>query len=116
MAEYIEREKVEELIKNYGKGAISDGLKTLDPVDDIVSLVRGLDLIPAADVAPVIHGKNLYNGHPVDGFICSNCGFYTEEIGRYIPDEDDPDISFCYEYEFKFCPNCGAKMDGGKAK
>ena len=37
---YIEREKVVKLIKNYGKGAIEDGLKTLDPVDDIVLLEK----------------------------------------------------------------------------
>ena len=23
---------------------------------------------------------NLYEGHPVDGFICSRCGFRTEEF------------------------------------
>ncbi len=54
MIEYIEREAARELIKNYGKGAIEDGKKTLDPVDDIVSLARGVDLIPAADVKEVV--------------------------------------------------------------
>ena len=42
--EYIEREKAIELVKNYGKGAISDGMKTLDPVDDIVLIVPQLKL------------------------------------------------------------------------
>lgn len=54
MAEYIERDKAKELICNYGKGAISDGMKTLDPVDDIVCLCKSVDLIPSADVAPVV--------------------------------------------------------------
>ena len=99
MAEYIEREKVEELIKNYGKGAISDGLKTLDPVDDIVSLVRGLNLMPAADVAPVVHGEWEYIGTDKMGnvFRCSNC---ANMIGL--------------DKETDYCPNCGAKMDGGE--
>ena len=43
--EYIEREKAVELIKNYGKGAISDGRKTLGPVDDIVSLAKGFQRV-----------------------------------------------------------------------
>lgn len=89
---YIEREKVVELIKNYGKGAIEDGLKTLDPVDDIVLLEKGVDLIPAADVVEVRHG------YWVDGKcghykICSEC--------KQIAD-----------FDFDYCPNCGAKMDG----
>lgn len=94
MTEYIERKKVTEFIKNYGKGAISDGLKTLDPVDDIVSLVRGLNLMPAADVAPVVHGEWI-EGKELER--CSICG------KKGFPD-------------WPYCPKCGAKMDGGKAK
>ena len=58
MKEYIEREKARELIKNFGKGAIEDGMKTLDPVDDIILLSSGVDLIPAADVAEVVRCKD----------------------------------------------------------
>ena len=56
--EYIERENAVELIKNYAKGAISDGIKALDPVDDIIAIVKGFDLIPAADVVPVVRCKD----------------------------------------------------------
>ena len=91
MAEYIEREAARTLIKNYGKGAISDGQKTLDPVDDIVCLAKGVDLIPVADVAPVVHGKVLCNGNPICG-PCSECGMSTNR-------------------SWTWCPNCGAKMD-----
>lgn len=46
--EYIERSKVIEVIKDYGKNAIEDGQKTLDPVDDILLLVGAVNMIPAA--------------------------------------------------------------------
>ena len=52
MTDYIEREAARTLIKIFGKGAISDGKKTLDPVDDVVLLASGIDLIPAAEVVP----------------------------------------------------------------
>ena len=53
--------------------------------------------IPAADVAPVVHGRW------VDGK-CSNCGVD-------IPTDDAHDAIF--ETECRFCYYCGAKMDGG---
>ena len=51
--------------------------------------------IPAADVAPVVHGRWVDNGIPgsmLSG--CSVCGFT------------------CGAYSFFYCPNCGARMDG----
>lgn len=54
--------------------------------------------LPAADVAPVVHGKWEHT-HTSESYFnecwrCSACGFDdTEGFG------------------FKFCPNCGAKMD-----
>ena len=62
---------------------------------------------PTADVAPVVHGhnKNLKYAK-CDEFRCSVCGIHLEDWNLY--DEDDWDSEFI----FKFCPNCGAKMDG----
>ena len=96
MAEYIERDKAKELICNYGKGAISDGMKTLDPVDDIVYLCKSVGLIPSADVAPVVHGNWSTHSDRPDTLICSvcNCGFDMWKHDRH-----------------NFCPECGAKMD-----
>ena len=54
--------------------------------------------ISAADVAPVVHGKWIeYSGDP-NIITCSECDWGTS------PEEKG----------FKFCPNCGARMDGGK--
>lgn len=62
---------------------------------------------PAADVAPVKHGKNETRMNPVDEFICSECGFTSREMSRYDAEEDA-----YYEFEPNFCPNCGADMRG----
>lgn len=50
---------------------------------------------PAADVAPVVHGRWGNNGIPGSMLCgCSACGFT------------------CGASSFFYCPNCGAKMDG----
>lgn len=55
-----------------------------------------LDEIPAADVVPVVHGKWGDNGIAGSMLVkCSVCGFD------------------CGANSFSYCPNCGAKMDGG---
>lgn len=40
-----------------------------------------------------------------DDFLCSKCGIHLTDWVRMDAKEDDR-----YEYEFKFCPNCGAKI------
>ena len=56
---------------------------------------RILTDIPAADVAPVVHSTWIENGDPLM-LTCGNCGY---GVMRYN--------------NTRFCPNCGAKMDGG---
>ena len=80
MTEYIEREKVKEVIKDYGKGAIEDGQQTLDPVDDILLLHGAIDMIPTADVVEVVRCKDCIYFQP--DFVLSNDGErrpYTQE-------------------------------------
>ena len=56
--------------------------------------------IPAADVAPVVHGRWIHDGRRIRSGIdwchCSECG------------KSD---NFCARTNY--CPHCGAKMDGG---
>ena len=64
--------------------------------------VSHIDQMPPTDVAPVVHGR-WEHAHASESYFnecwrCSECGFDdTEGFG------------------FEYCPNCGAKMDGGKA-
>ena len=43
-----------------------------------------------------------------DQFVCSNCGIELQDWRRVERDEDG-DTTY-HEYEFRFCPNCGAKL------
>ena len=63
------------------------------------------------DVVEVRHGENITEMHPVDEFICSECGLIARECHRYEIDPDDGD-EICYEFEYRYCPRCGAKIDG----
>lgn len=55
--------------------------------------------IPAADVAPVVHGRWEHLGG--DEWCCPVCGFVITTEGSW----DKPTK--------KYCEDCGAKMDGG---
>ena len=59
------------------------------------------DEFPAADVAPVRHGR-WENG------ICTNCKFDI----RVLTDGENYLEQWVYDEGFEYCPNCGAKMDG----
>lgn len=54
-----------------------------------------LDLMPAVDAAPVIHGHWIRHSPFTDTFECDKCGYQ-------VIDE---------EFRTDFCPDCGAKMD-----
>lgn len=56
---------------------------------------------PAADVAPVVHGRWIHLGG--DEWCCSACGFVITTEGSW----DKPTK--------KYCEDCGAKMDGGNS-
>lgn len=93
MAEYIDREAFLKSVLTAGIG------KTIAEYSesDIGYMIRKQ---PASDVAPVKHGKWLYNGHVCGdtAYKCSACG---EIEWRTSCDR------------LKYCPFCGAKMDGG---
>ncbi len=67
-------------------------------VSEHVVTCKDIYNIPAADVAPVRNGKWIENSWRP---ICSLCGF----SGSVLDAPTSP---------FNFCPNCGAKMDGGR--
>ena len=68
---------------------------------------------PAADVAPVAHGRwewfDEETGTPFTGYE-REWGWKCSYCGEELPDDyDDPDN----RPTFRFCHSCGAKMDGG---
>ena len=91
MNEYIKRETAVRMVMAAKWGDCSDGAMAMEIVASA----------PAADVAPVVHGR-WEPGNP----ICPVCG------GNKFRDLD-ADI-WC-DWQPDFCPNCGAKMDGSKA-
>jgi hypothetical protein len=106
MAEYIEREIL--LKKNfYSENCNSEENRWNDYA--IKDIIRH---IPAADVAPVKHGHWIYNqnGHDwgLGAWECSLCHSVNNNLPidkRFSP----------YVYAgSKYCPNCGAKMNGGE--
>lgn len=99
MAEYIDREAAISLIKQYGHDAIDGGRYSLDTVDDCIELANRIKALHAADVAPVVYGRwgtgrfNLETGNYEEQ--CTRCRNFSKEYGK------------------PYCPNCGAKIDGG---
>lgn len=111
MAEYIERTEELVLAMNAGARAIENTrryhgaayIKDLFSEDSqkipyllAAKVLREVSDAPSADVAPVVHGRWVDAGRGIKA--CSNCNHgITEHMA-------------CANH---YCPNCGAKMDGG---
>lgn len=84
--EYIEREVAKKVLA-FGVG---------------VTAANALDNVPAADVAPVVHGR--WSCDSEDGF--DNYDWHCDMCGGSVGYRcGDPVFS-------KYCPHCGARMDG----
>ena len=98
MAEYIELEVAVKAFNNFDAGRADSPSFTLLRPEEFAEYLYEL---PTADVAPAVHGRwsdasfGELPKHAPYGWACSVCG----------------GISFNNEYIY--CPNCGAKMDGG---
>ena len=86
MAEYIDREKLLRDINHYH---LSDG-----------KFQHWVEVQQAADVSPVRHGRWVPTKAPFMNECedCSVCGYRT-----------------VWGHRYNYCPNCGAKMDGGNS-
>ena len=83
MAEYIDKEALRDAL--YGADAIT------------MNGVKILNQFPSADVEPVKHGRWVCGDYYDVGDVCSECDWDSQMV--------------CPSY--RYCPNCGAKMDGG---
>ena len=116
MKEYIERD------------AIIEALKRECPNLYYAAEHELIRTFPAADVAPVVHAKwlgkkynweNDYNPPEVKDshyLVCSNC---DHQHPLYNYNVWTNTLTRCSVYSApitipNYCPNCGAKMDGGK--
>lgn len=101
MAEYIEREMAKRAFQDIDAGR-REGTTSLSPEE----AAKYLDEIPAADVAPVKHGRWYSRGGRFRCSVCDNKAFLKDIGGTG---------GWSHEYEQQkspYCPNCGAKMDG----
>ena len=102
--EYIEREYMVEIITmlKSEKGDIR--------VMDTETLLYFIRKVPAADVAPVRHGKWIYNPNGMDfnlgAWECSVC----TQKNNNLPCSRNISPYICVGS--KYCPNCGARMCG----
>ena len=100
MAKYIDREALVEWLKRVPLKDLSDGLGLCRVImeDDFKKAIKKMPKGIVADVAPVRHGQWKTNSDRPDTLICSicKCGF---DMWKHDP--------------HNYCPNCGAKMDGG---
>lgn len=100
MAEYIDREK---LLKRFN---IDDMMNVNGTLISLREAQETISNFPAADVAPVRHGKWVHSRYEncseqFEMVKCSCCGHEAYAIAFYVRGGN-------------YCPNCGAKMDGAE--
>jgi hypothetical protein len=110
--EYIERDKLIKWLRSCKNACIEvcKGLnnniekhaaeEAIAAYDDCIGYAES---VPAADVAPVVHGEWLHNPKREYDYICSVCR-------GDAPEDRMRNNAILTPY----CPHCGAKMDGGK--
>ena len=99
MAEYVEKEAALREIERRERLMVGDKTITVDAIK------RFLLNRPAADVAPVVHGRWDDSGRYTfsggsTAIRCTNCGCALT-------------VSEYHLNKWNYCPVCGAKMDGG---
>lgn len=96
MAEYIEREALLKHLQECRETSVGS-CPTFAVIAAVQAYVGGM---PAADVAPVVHGKWAPSEENPGFLVCSACG------DCYVVDE------WADGKKWRYCPACGAKMDG----
>lgn len=100
MNEYIDRDALRQaVLESQHDNPHPRGMAHIAHDCEHAHFVAMIARFPAADVAPVVHGRWAHLGG--DEWCCSACGFVITTEGSW----DKPTK--------KYCEDCGAKMDGG---
>ena len=96
---------------NFGKTSIERlaAYEDLGTVEELAALKERTHAV----VAPVVHGEWLNFTGDFSTAECNQCG----ELYEVSPDEKPcEDFFSAFKKFYKFCPNCGAKIDGGEVE
>lgn len=96
MTDYIKRTDAVKIAEKYG---LANGSVLGRHTGLADCIARDISDLPAAEVAEVVHGRWIPTEYPFMNECedCSSCGYRT-----------------LYGNGYDYCPNCGAKMDGGE--
>lgn len=92
MADYIDREKIFSIWRSMPAPA------------SVISLAAAISQTPAADVVEARHGRWLTTDAYPHHLYCSVCYKTYAKNAKWVNELDLPT---------NYCPNCGAKMEGG---
>lgn len=97
MGEYIARSYIRKM-------AMLEMAYTMETETDAAVVLRMIDDAPAADVAPVVHGRWIHSRYKdcseqFELVKCSQCNHEAYAMAFYVRGGN-------------YCPNCGAKMNG----
>lgn len=87
---------IEYITKEQAIDEVWDAFMSWDDPDLGRVIEENIERFPAADVAPVVHGKWLNGGAFLKSAVCSNC----------------KTVYKAYYNKYQYCPQCGARMDG----
>ena len=104
MAEYIEREALEVALNHRLNFLMAENGEYDHYTSGFDEAVTRVEDFPAADVAPVRHGRWIYT---------RNYGEYECSVCHGIDTDCNDYHSSHVVTEQGYCPNCGAKMDLG---
>ena len=89
--EYIRKADASDWLKQYGQDVLHGKYKF-----SLMYIWKNIMDLPSADVVPVRHGKWTHKPDVYGVVYCSECDYELHANST------------------SFCPNCGARMDGGK--